>query len=161
MGSPVTTGEFSLLLAACNHEETAKAETGATAPPIVAIGLHDEVVSLPQSPERPLILSFWSATCGMCIKELREIQQLQAAHPQAVDVLALNIDGADSKTLQAVAARRELTVPLAADQLGVTAERYRVSGTPTNYLIGRDGKITAHKEGMLEAEELQRWFSLR
>ena len=145
-----------LLLAACNHEETAKAETGATAPPIVAIGVHDEVVSLPQSPERPLILSFWSATCGMCIKELQEIQQLQAAHP-----LALNIDGADSKTLQAVAARRELTVPLAADQLGVTAERYRVSGTPTNFLIGRDGKIAAHKEGMLEAEELQRWFSLR
>ena len=89
------------------------------------------------------------------------MQRLQAAHPQVVDVLAVNIDGADSKTLQTVAARGKLTVPVAADQLGVTAERYRVSGTPTSYLIGRDGKIVAHKEGVLEADELQRWFSLR
>ena len=80
-----------LLLAACNHEETAKAETGAVAPPIVALGLHDEVVSLPEAPARPLILNFWSATCGMCVKELQEMQRLQAAHPQVVDVLAVNI----------------------------------------------------------------------
>ena len=150
---------LALLLAACNHEETTKAETGAVAPPIVALGLHDEVVSLPEAPARPLILNFWSATCGMCVKELQEMQRLQAAHPQAVDILAVNIDGADSKTLQAVATRRELKVPVAADQLGVTAERYRVSGTPTNFLIGRDGKIVAAKEGLLEHAELQRWFS--
>jgi len=148
-----------LLLAACNHEETAKAETGAVAPPIVALGLHDEVISLPEAPARPLILNFWSATCGMCVKELQEMQRLQAAHPQAVDILAVNIDGVDSKTLQAVATRRELKVPVAADQLGVTAERYRVSGTPTNFLIGRDGKIVAAREGLLEREVLQRWFS--
>ena len=152
---------LALLLAACNHEETTKAETGAVAPPIVALGLHDEVVSLPEAPARLLILNFWSATCGMCVKELQEMQRLQAAHPQAVDILAVNIDGADSQTLQAVATRRELKVPVAADQLGVTAERYRVSGTPTSYLIGRDGKIVARQEGVLEAEELQRWFSLR
>ena len=130
---------LALLLAACNHEETAKAEVGAPAPPIVAIGVHDEVVSLPEHPSRPLILSFWSATCGMCIQELQEMQRLQAA--------------------QAVATRRELKVPVAADQLGVTAERYRVSGTPTNFLIGRDGKIVAAREGLLEREVLQRWFS--
>ncbi len=150
-----------LLLAACNHEETAKAETGAVAPPIVALGLNDEVVSLPEAPARPLILNFWSATCGMCVKELQEMQRLQAAHPQAVDVLAVNIDGADGKTLRAVAARGKLTVPVAADQLGVTAERYRVSGTPTSYLIGRDGRIVARQEGVLAADELQRWFSGR
>ena len=150
---------LALLLAACNHEETAKAEVGAPAPPIVAIGVHDEVVSLPEHPSRPLVLTFWSATCGMCIQELQEMQRLQAAHPQAVDILAVNIDGADSKTLQAVATRRELKVPVAADQLGVTAERYRVSGTPTNFLIGRDGKIVAAREGLLEREVLQRWFS--
>ena len=152
---------LALLLAACNHEETARAEVGAAAPPIVAIGVHDEVVSLPEAPARPLILNFWSATCGMCVKELQEMQRLQAAQPQAVDILAVNIDGADSNTLRAVASRGKLTVPVAADQLGVTAERYRVSGTPTSYLIGRDGKIVARQEGVLAAEELQRWFSLR
>ena len=150
-----------LLLAACNHEETAKAETGAVAPPIVALGLHDEVISLPEAPARPLILNFWSATCGMCIKELREIQDFQAARPQAVDVLAVNIDGADGKTLQALATQRGLTLPLAADQMGVTAERYRVNGTPTNYLIGRDGQILERKAGMLDTADLQRWFSAR
>ncbi|WP_298643581.1 TlpA disulfide reductase family protein [uncultured Cardiobacterium sp.] len=150
-----------LLLAACGQEEVAKAETGRPAPPILALGPHDEVVSLPASGERPLILNFWSATCGMCIKELREIQDLQAAHPQAVGVLAVNIDGADSNTLQALAAQRGLTVPLAADQMGVTAERYRVSGTPTNYLIGRDGRIIEYKAGMLDADDLQRWFATR
>ena len=77
----------SFLLAACGQEEVAKAETGQPAPPILALGPHDEVVSLPTQAERPLILNFWSATCGMCIKELREIQDLQAARPQAVDVL--------------------------------------------------------------------------
>ena len=150
-----------LLLAACGQEEVAKAETGQPAPPLLTLGPHDEVVSLPASAERPLILNFWSATCGMCIKELREIQDLQAAHPQAVDVLAVNIDGADSKTLQALATQRGLTLSLAADQMGVTAERYRVSGTPTNYLIGRDGRILEHKAGMLDAADLQRWFSAR
>ena len=38
---------LALLLAACNHEDAAKVEVGAPAPPIVAIGVHDEVVSLP------------------------------------------------------------------------------------------------------------------
>ena len=150
-----------LLLAACGQEEVAKAETGQPAPPILALGPHDEVVSLPAQAERPLILNFWSATCGMCIKELREIQDFQAARPQAVDVLAVNIDGADGKTLQALATQRGLTLPLAADQMGATAERYRVNGTPTNYLIGRDGQILEHKAGMLDTADLQRWFSAR
>ena len=101
-----------LLLAACGQEEVAKAETGQPAPPILALGPHDEVVSLPAQAERPLILNFWSATC-------------------------------------------------AADQMGVTAERYRVNGTPTNYLIGRDGQILEHKAGMLDTADLQRWFSAR
>ena len=150
-----------LLLAACGQEEVAKAETGQPAPPILALGLHDEVVSLPEAAERPLVLNFWSATCGMCIKELREIQDLQATRPQTVDVLAVNIDGADGKTLQALATQRGLTLPLAADQMGVTAERYRVNGTPTNYLIGRDGRILEHKAGMLDTADLQRWFAIR
>ena len=76
-------------------------------------------------------------------------------------MLAVNIDGADGKTLHAVANQRGLTVPVVADQLGVTAERYRVSGTPTNYLIDREGKVAAYKEGMLAEDELLRWFSWR
>ena len=45
--------------------------------------------------------------------------------------------------------------------MGVTAERYRVNGTPTNYLIGRDGQILERKAGMLDTADLQRWFSAR
>ena len=51
------------LLAACGQEEVAKAETGQPAPPILALGPHDEVVSLPAQAERPLILAQTARPC--------------------------------------------------------------------------------------------------
>ena len=145
---------FALLaLFGCKEEEPAQAVVGGAAPAIVALNAKEQVVKLKQ---RPTLLTFWSSTCGMCIKELKE---MQAVRPAAVDLLAINVDGVDGPTLAGFISKYGLTLPVAADQLGVTAERYRVSGTPANYLIDGQGKILKQKAGSLAGDELALWLN--
>lgn len=135
---------FSFALSACNEQQ---ATIGQKAPELATFALNGESVKLANViKQKPLFITFWSETCGGCIAEMLELQRLRQLHPNKLDFLAINIDGKDADTA-AVAQQRGITLPVVKDQLGITAERYQVIGTPTSFLISQDGVLQQKMEG--------------
>lgn len=134
------------------------AKIGQTAPDIAAFDLQGNKVNLADWKGKNIVLSFWSDTCGACVAELKEMQNLAEKHPQSnVAILAINIDGEKADT-QSVVTEREITLPVAKDQLNISAERYRVMGTPTSFIIDPAGKLLQKYEGPIPNEDLNVLF---
>lgn len=133
------------------------AHIGQKAPTIVALDLHDQTVNLPNKP-LPTLLTFWSASCGVCIAELKTFAELSQQYPNKFQLLAINIDG-DQVDLLNIIAKYQLTIPIAKDQLKITAERYQVIGTPTSFIINNKGIIQAKFEGLIPHTELSKYIA--
>lgn len=143
-----------LTLFACKEEI---AEVGKTAPEIAAYDLQGNKVLLDQLKGKPILLTFWSGTCGMCLVELKSFEKLATQYPEKIQLLAINVDGENSDTAKLVA-KNKLNLPIAKDQLKITAERYQLVGTPTSFIIDQAGKILYKFEGLIPDETLQQLF---
>lgn len=138
----------SFLMISCK-EETAK--IGKQAPTLAAFDLIGNPLSLPHS-NIPLILTFWSESCSVCLAELQQFSKLSQQYPDKLQLLAINIDGEKADTAKTVD-KYQLTMPIGKDQLHISAERYQVIGTPTSFLI-QQGKILAKYEGLIPSQEI-------
>lgn len=80
----------------------------------------------------------------MCAGEFPLIKELYAKFKdRGLVVIGVSLDE-DLKTIQGVVSRRGLTWPQIQDgKEGQIARLYNVKGTPTYYVLGRDGKIAA------------------
>ena len=146
---------FALVLSAC-HEQ--RAEIGKTAPELAAFDLQGNKAELNQWQGKNVLLTFWSGTCGVCVAELGELDKMAQQHPNKVQILAINVDGENADT-QAIIEKRKIHLPVLKDQLKMTGERYGVIGTPTSFIIDRQGKIQAKFEGLIPKDELQKLFN--
>jgi peroxiredoxin len=66
------------------------------------------------------------------------------------DIVAVDI-GDSAAVIQKFWQEKGLRLRVVMDKDGKTAEKYKVSGVPCNYLVGSDGKIIARFEGFDEA----------
>jgi peroxiredoxin len=65
---------------------------------------------------------------------------------RGLTVLAIDIQEAPAK-VAAWVKQNDVTLPVLLDPDGVVAATYRVTGTPTGFLVGRDGKLVARASG--------------
>ncbi|QGM80507.1 TlpA family protein disulfide reductase [Otariodibacter oris] len=143
-----------ITLVACKDEV---ATVGGSAPDLATFDLQGNPVSLQEKQGKPLLLTFWSGACGICVEELSEFQKLQSQYPDNLQILAINIDGESANTEELVT-KRNLVLPVVKDQLNITAERYQLKGTPTSFIIDSNGKILNKYEGLIPEEELEVLF---
>lgn len=145
-------------LSACQDE---KAEIGKQAPEIATFDLQGNKTNLSHWQGKPLLLTFWSGTCGMCIKELKQLEALKAEHPEStLNIVAVNVDGEKAETNKLVA-KQEIHLPVLKDQLKITTERYQVIGTPTSFFIDPTGKILYKFESSIPEQQLLSFFNYK
>ena len=103
-----------------------------------------ERVSLASMKGRPVLVNFWSVTCGPCMDEMPD---LVAAHEryasQGFTVLAVNTDfdpAVEPMALSFINERR-FPFPVVYDATGDVALRYKVSTIPHSVFIDRDGVV--------------------
>ena len=131
-----------VLCTVCCKEQTAS--LGDAAPEIVAYDLQGKQAKLSDW-QGTRLLTFWSETC------------IAAANPNKVQLIAINVDGEKADT-QAVVNKRQITQPVIKDQMKITAERYQLVGTPTSFIIDKNGHIQAKFEGKIPQKELDKLF---
>ncbi len=141
---------FCLNLTACNEQT---AEIGQPAPDIAVYDLQGNQQSLESFKGKPLLMSFWSETCGVCVKELKTLAQEIQSRNLDIQLLAVNIDSEKYDTRAAVE-KHQITMPVVKDQLKMTAERYQVVGAPTTFLIDKNGIVLKKSEGLIS---LKKW----
>ena len=93
---------------------------------------------------RVVVLNFWASWCGPCREEMPEFQREYVAHTpgQGPVILAVNVLVLDARQpAEAFVSEMGISFPVAFDQTGEVAERYRVRGLPSTFFIDPDGVV--------------------
>ncbi len=99
---------------------------------------------------RVVLIDFWATWCGPCIAEMPHLKALyEAHHEQGLEIVGISLDE-NGRRLRSFVGLHELPWPILFDD--VAAERgeenpiataYGITGVPTMFLVGRDGKVAA------------------
>ncbi|MEW6487417.1 MAG: TlpA disulfide reductase family protein [Thermodesulfobacteriota bacterium] len=113
-------------------------------------------------PRKVHLLVFWSIFCEPCKAEMPLIERLyQEYREKGFEVLAIAMDGEPmKKSIQGLVTQQGYTFrvfidKLAADESFLAADPYGVAGTPTLYLVGRDGRVAFAEVGRASKETLE------
>ena len=99
-----------------------------------------------------VLLDFWASWCDSCAESCPVMDGLQQKYgPAGLVIIAVNVD--DSKSDMADFLKKHpvsfVTVQDARQYLG---DKVNVSGLPTSFLIGRDGKVAFIHHGLTSAD---------
>lgn len=105
---------------------------------------------------RPVLLVFWTTSCGICQHEMPLLNQLQAEfRDKGVSVLAIHLGSQEEA--DSYMAENRLNLTSVADASGEVGHKYRISGVPGLVLIDKDGNIKRQSAGWAGEAELRDW----
>jgi peroxiredoxin len=127
-------------------EEIKKKKINDEAPDFTLKNLNGETVSLSSLRGKTVVLDFWATWCGPCIASFPGMQKAQNEHQEQKDVVFLFVDtwenGENKEKLAGDFIKSKgyaFQVLMDNDNKVVTS--YKVSGIPTKFIIGPDGRI--------------------
>jgi thiol-disulfide isomerase/thioredoxin len=129
-----------------------RSAVGAVAPDFQVKDLEhpDAVITKDAFKGKYLLLDFWATWCGFCVAELPNTHKLYAQYKaKGLEVLSLSVD-AKAESVATFRAAAAHPMPwrhafLGAGRTGTPIlEAYGVTGFPTLFLLGPDGKILAN-----------------
>lgn len=121
--------------------------------PVKVQTLSGDILSLPL-PQKHLMV-FWASWCGPCKIELSRINKLiidGEINPN--DVIAISI-GENFETIKNHAKENDYRFIIGLDSSGEISKQYKVSGTPTLFLIDQNGVIEWMTMGLSPSLELR------
>ncbi len=130
-------------------------QAGAVAPDFTSLTLDGKEVKLSDFKGKIVILDFWATWCGPCMASMPHTQEIAAKYKdQDVVVLAACTSDATAKFKEWVPKNQEkypnLLFVTDPNERGsatfddrASSKLYHVFGIPTQFIIGRDGKIAA------------------
>lgn len=109
-------------------------------------------ISLSQYKGQVVYLDFWASWCGPCRQSFPWMNEMQQRYgTKGFKVVAINLDKERDMIGKFVDATHP-TFTIAYDAEGSVAEKYRVGGMPSSYLIDRNGNIQAQHMGFRDKD---------
>jgi peroxiredoxin len=106
---------------------------------------------------QPVLLVFWTTSCGICRQELPLLSQIAPElRSKGISVMAIHLGGGDDARDYMRSNHIRLTSLV--DEDGRVGQAYHVSGVPKLVLIGADGKIVRSQSGMADETTLREWM---
>lgn len=108
-----------------------------------------------QFTEKPMLLVFWSVTCGTCIEEIPFIIRLHETLQSRMTVIGVHPPGFPLKKIQRFIKKFPQQIPylVAIDEQSTLIRNYNVSVLPRTLLIDRQGKVLYDHLGYDPAKE--------
>ncbi len=94
-----------------------------------------------------ILLDFWATWCVPCQEELPGLAAIYKEFADKGLVLWAVDEKEDRRTVADFLKEEKLDIPVVLDTRGEVADKYKIEGTPTLYLIGRDGKVLRYFKG--------------
>lgn len=136
--------------------------TGQTVPAFSAPALGGGTISWGDYVGKPVVLAVWAPWCPHCQAEMPVIGKVSSEFPEIpVVTVATAIGRQPGPSPEEFMAERKLKFPVAVDDRdGTLANALGVSGFPTTYFVGSDGRTVAAFTGETPADDLRAAFRL-
>lgn len=107
---------------------------------------------------KPLLITFWSPSCVICMQEVKNFNQLYASHGggSEFELLALSMYYDRPDWVIETSRQAGMQYPVYFDlQKHLSRAFGNVVATPTSFLLDREGRIVYRHSGRLDFSELQ------
>ena len=127
------------------------------APDISVLDLQGQSITLKALRGGPLLLSFWSTSCRICLQEMPGLIALyEELGPLGLNILAVAMSYDPPSQVVELSRAAGIPYPVILDLDGRIAEAFdRVAGTPTQVLINAAGEIILQHTGKTDMAELK------
>ncbi len=150
--APVADPELAGAIALTRLIASSGTAAGRPAPSLSLPDLDGTEVSLEAMRGRIVLLNFWATWCGACRSEMHSLERLYrdfAYYPDFA-VLTVSIDQRGKPGVERFMVRNGYDFPVLLDTENVASTAYGVSGLPSTFVIGRDGRIIWNCTGALD-----------
>ena len=143
-----------LLVAGCAMAALALRDHGgpSTFPPVSISAIDGRTFDSATIEGRPLLVTFWSTTCVVCLREMPELEALyHRFSPRGFELIAVAMPWDPPDAVVRLARARALPYPVALDVDGAIGRAFgEVSATPTHFLIEPGGGVALRLTGTLD-----------
>jgi peroxiredoxin len=128
------------------------------APDLVMTSIGGEATALSSLRGQPVLVSFWSTSCGTCLTEMPALVALHQRYaPQGLRTFAVAMSHDRPETVTSFARARGLPFEVVLDPTGEVARGFNdTQVTPTKFLIDGSGSIVRVYAGFTDFADLQR-----
>ena len=103
-----------------------------------------------------VLLNFWATWCPPCKEEMPWFVDLQQRYgAQGLQVIGVAMDDSGQKTIASFTERLGVNYPVLLGKESVAQAYGDVQFLPDTFYIGRDGKIVAHVQGLINRKEIE------
>lgn len=105
---------------------------------------------------KPYMVVFWATDCSGCVREIPHLKDLHSDfNKDGFRIIGIAMPHDELPLIQTMRKEKNMNYDIVFDEDGMLAKAYGgVKVTPTSFLVSPKGKITLHKMGMLEADEI-------
>jgi peroxiredoxin len=130
------------------------------APPAVFATLSGEKIRLAEQKGKIVLVNFWATSCSVCVREMPRLMQTYNAYKtKGFVVVAVAMPYDPPNYVLSYTQDRKLPFPVALDVMGEAMKAFgEVRGTPTSFLIGKDGTIVEQRTGELDFTRLDAYL---
>lgn len=121
------------------QEEMAKLSE---APEFLIHDLENQPLQLSDFKGKVLLINFWATWCPPCIEEIPHLEKLFNNYSKkGLVVLGVSLDEAGREHVKSFVKENALSYPIAMSNEKMVKDFGGIRGTPTSFLIDREGKI--------------------
>ncbi len=118
------------------------------APDFTLLSLDGRKVSLKDYRGKVVFLHFWATWCKPCVEEFPTIERIhQEYKDKGLVILAISIDKGGKGVVKSFAEKMGVSFPILLSTEGKIEKAYWTWGTPTSFLINRNGNILGRALG--------------
>jgi len=118
--------------------------------------LDGKPLALEQLKGKVVMVNFWATWCGVCRAEMPGWQKFYAANKErGFELIAMSIDEDQAELKQHAGKHANFTFPIAWRWDDATDDNFGdIIGTPTLYILDKNGKVAWTKRGRVTPEQL-------
>ncbi len=103
---------------------------------------------------KPVLLDFWATWCGPCQVEAPIVSRVAERYKDR-GLVVVGVNTNDKPGLAGpFAAKKRLSFPVVFDSQGDVGDSYDVRSLPTLVMVGKDGKVRAVRQGLVDEAAL-------